>query len=124
MAKRYHSEQWQQQAKQTSHLDPLYVVSGNEELLHIEACDAIRALARRSQIDERISLHADAQTDWSQILAACQMQSLFGGSRLVEIDLPNARPGQTGAKYLTTLAHDLPARKDLCLIISLPYLNQ
>src|SRR5690625_3364007 len=102
-SKRYHAEQWQQQAKQLNRLASLYVISGNEELLHIEASDALRAAAQRLGYDERQRIDLDAQADWSEVIEVCQSMSLFGGQRLVELSLPTGRPGRTGGEHLQTL---------------------
>ncbi|HLR83104.1 MAG TPA: DNA polymerase III subunit delta [Paenalcaligenes sp.] len=123
-SKRYHAEQWQQQAKQLNRLASLYVISGNEELLHIEASDALRAAAQRLGYDERQRIDLDAQADWSEVIEACQSMSLFGGQRLVELSLPTGRPGRTGGEHLQKLGTLLADRDDITVLVLLPYLNQ
>lgn len=120
---RYHAEQWQQQAQQLKKLASLYVISGNEELLQIEAADALRAAAQRLGYDERQRIDLDAQADWSIVTEACQSQSLFGGQRLVELHLPTGRPGHVGSKQLQNLGALLNGRDDICVVIILPHLT-
>jgi|SRR5690625_450773 len=124
MAKRFHAEQWQQQAQQLKKLAPLYVVSGNEPLLHTEACDALRQAAQRLGYDERQRIDLDAQADFSSVFEACQSQSLFGGQRLVELVLPTGRPGRSGGECFTQLGPLLKGRTDISVLVQLPYLNQ
>jgi len=124
MATRLHTEQWLTQAAQAKQLAPLYVIAGDETLLHIEAGDALRTAAQRLGYDEREHLELDAQSDWSTALAACQSQSLFGGQRLVEIALPTGRPGRKGGESLIQLTQYLEGRDDITVLIQLPYLNQ
>lgn len=122
--KRFHAEQWQQHAQKLTRLAPLYVISGNEELLHIEASDALRAAAQRLGYDERQRIELDAQADWSEVTEACQSMSLFGGQRLVELVLPTGRPGRTGGEQLQRLATQLKGRDDITVLVLLPHLNQ
>ncbi|HLS18105.1 MAG TPA: DNA polymerase III subunit delta [Paenalcaligenes sp.] len=121
---RYHAEQWQTHAQKLTRLAPLYVISGNEELLHIEASDALRAAAKRLGYDERQRIDLDAQADWSEVTEACQSLSLFGGQRLVELSLPTGRPGRTGGEHLQTLGPQLVDRDDITVLVLLPHLNQ
>src|SRR3546814_9569938 len=71
-------------------LDALYVVSGDEPLLVIEASDAIRAAATQSGYGERVSLVLDARSDWSDLIGATQNVSLFGDRRLVDLAIPRS----------------------------------
>jgi DNA polymerase-3 subunit delta len=74
----------------------LYVVSGDEALLAIEAQDAIRTAARAQGYSEREVLHADGRMDWSALDQAATGLSLFASRRLLEIRLPGGKPGKTG----------------------------
>jgi DNA polymerase-3 subunit delta len=103
-------------------LAPLYVVSGDETLLAIEAQDAIRAAARRAGFSEREVVHADGRSDWSTITGAAQGLSLFAERRILEIRLPAGKPGREGAEALK--AHAAHASDDLLTIVSLPLLDK
>lgn len=103
-------------------LAPLYVVSGDEALLSIEAQDAIRAAARRQGFTERDVVHADGRSDWSSISGAAQGMSLFAERRILEIRLPGGKPGKEGGEALK--AHAANASDDLLTLVSLPALDK
>ncbi len=102
-------------------LSPVYVVSGDEPLLCQEACDAIRAAAREQGYGERQVFHADASFDWGRLHEAGASLSLFSERRLIELRIPNGKPGDKGAAALL----DYLARpaEDTLLLISLPRLD-
>ena len=102
-------------------LAPVYVVSGDEHLLCQEACDAIRAACRQQAFSERQVLSVESGFDWGQLLEAGANLSLFAEKRLLELRIPNGKPGDKGA---AALLHYLarPA-EDTVLLISLPKLD-
>lgn len=106
-------------------LDALYMVSGDEPLLVIETCDALRAAAVRAGFAERVSLILDARSDWSAVIGATQSVSLFGDRRLVEVSIPSGKPGKTGAETLLRLASmaDEGKLQDTVVMVSLPRLD-
>ena len=116
-----------EQSQKAGHsLDGLYIVSGDEPLLVIEALDGLRALAGKAGYIERTSLVLDARSDWSTVLGATQNISLFGDRRLIELKIPGGKPGKSGADTLTGLAQlsaggGLP---DTMVTISLPRLDR
>lgn len=102
-------------------LAPVYVVSGDEHLLCQEACDAIRAACRQQDFSERQVLNVEAGFDWGQLIEAGASLSLFAERRLLELRIPNGKPGDKGtAALLDYLAR--PA-EDTVLLISLPKLD-
>lgn len=103
-------------------LAPLYVVSGDEALLAIEAQDAIRSAARKAGFTERTVVHADGRSDWSTILGAAQGMSLFAERRILEIRLPGGKPGKDGGEALK--AHAAAVSDDLLTIVALPALDK
>jgi len=44
-----------------------YLVAGDEPLLVMEACDEIRAAARKAGIEDRELFHAEAGFDWRSL---------------------------------------------------------
>lgn len=112
--------------KKTPSLEPLYIVSGDEPLLVIESCDALRAAASKAGYTERVSLTMDARSDWSAVIGATQNVSLFGDRRLVDLAIPTGKPGKTGAETLLKLAGmvQTQALADTMLMISLPRLDK
>jgi len=81
-------------------LAPVYFLSGDEPLARFEMLDAIRAAARAAGVEERIVLQAGTGFDWGQLLTQMSARSLFGGRRLVELDLPTGKPGTDGSKAI------------------------
>lgn len=112
--------------KAPTSLDNLYVVSGDEPLLVIESCDALRAAAARAGYAERVSLILDARSDWSAVIGATQNVSLFGDRRLVDIAIPTGKPGKTGGDTLLRLA-DMAGSgglADTLVMVNLPRLDK
>ena len=102
-------------------LAPIYVVCGDEHLLCQEACDAIRAATRAQGFSERQVFHVETGFDWGQLIEAGASLSLFAEKRLIELRIPNGKPGDKGAAALL----DYLARpaEDTVLLISLPKLD-
>lgn len=114
------------QAQLTAHLNlglqPVYVLVGSEPLAQRECLDAIRAVAKLQGYDERDSLTAERNFNWQQIQNFGQSISLFSSRRLLELNIPNGKPGVEGSKVLQALAEKgLP---DATVIIILPTLER
>ncbi len=75
-------------AKDQQTFKPLYIFSGDEPLLMMEAIDALRALARTSGFTEREVLVQDRYFDWAALISAGQTMSLFGDRRFIELRMP------------------------------------
>ncbi len=103
-------------------LQALYVLVGDEPLAQRESLDAIRTAARRQGFDERNSLMVERYFNWQQIQAYGQSISLFASRRLLEINIPNGKPGIDGGKALQALADQ--AIPDTCVVIILPKLER
>lgn len=104
-----------------SPLPPIFIVSGDEPLLCQEAADAIRKACREQGFTEREVFHVDNGFDWTQLRDASAALSLFGDRRLLELRIPNGKPGDKGAAALLTYL-DRPA-DDSVLLITLPKLD-
>jgi DNA polymerase-3 subunit delta len=103
-------------------LHALYVLVGDEPLAHRECLDAIRQAARLQGFDERHSLLVERNFNWQQITSYGASISLFASRRLLEINLPNGKPGVEGGKALQALAKQvLP---DTSVLIILPKLDR
>lgn len=98
-------------------LAPIYLVSGDEPLLAQEACDAIRAAARKQGFNERELYHAEASFDWGQLLASANSLSLFADKKIIELRIPSGKPGDKGGKILLEYAES-PAADNLLLIVT------
>ena len=79
---------------------PVYVVSGDETLLIQEACDRIRAGARKAGCTEREVLEVDRRFNWDTLTASAAEMSLFAERKLIELRLPTGKPGTEGSKAL------------------------
>lgn len=102
-------------------LQPLYVLYGDDPLLVIEAGDAIRAAARKQGYSEREVLTALPGFDWGQLLAAGGNLSLFGDRKLIDLRIPNGKPGREGGAALQAWCQHLSP--DTLLLVTLPELD-
>lgn len=103
-------------------LGPLYVVTGDEPLLALEAADAIRARARSEGYDEREVLAVESGFDWGRLRASGASLSLFASKRILELRIPGGKPGVEGGNALEAFAADLPP--DTVTLITLPRLDK
>ncbi len=103
-------------------LAPLYVLVGDEPLAQSECLDAIRASARKDGAEERSSFMVERSFNWQSIQQFGQAMSLFSSKRILEIHIPNGKPGVEGAKALSELAQNkIP---DTTTIVILPTLER
>lgn len=104
-------------------LQPLYTIHGDEPLLAQEAGDAIRAAARAAGFNERkVFTVSGAHFDWSGVLGAAQAMSLFAERQLIEIRIPNGKPGKDGSEALQRYCETLPP--DVVTIVHCPRLDR
>nr|NIR98928.1 DNA polymerase III subunit delta [Gammaproteobacteria bacterium] len=97
-------------------LAPVYVVSGDEPLLAMEAADAIRDRARAQGYTGREVLNVEPGFDWAQLTGIAGTMSLFSEKRIIEVRLPGGRPGDAGAKALAAYAGQPPEDTLLLLL--------
>jgi DNA polymerase-3 subunit delta len=104
-------------------LKPLYTIHGDEPLLAQEAGDVIRAAARQAGYTERkVYSVSGAHFDWSGLLGASQAMSLFAERQLIEIRIPNGKPGKEGSEALQRYCESLS--DDVLTIVHLPRLDR
>lgn len=103
-------------------LQALYVLHGEEDLLRIEALDALRAAAKQQGYLNREVHTADTGFDWQELLASANSIGLFAELKLLEIHIPNGKPGKAGGEALEQLAANLPT--DTVTIVLLPKLER
>ena len=106
--------QWSK-ALAADRLDAVYLLAG-EELLVLEAADALRAQARRLGYGEREVLEVGQHFDWDDVARAGASMSLFASRRLIDLRLPTGRPGIDGAKAITAFCADPPP--DVTLLVT------
>lgn len=103
-------------------LDSLYVITGNEPLTSHESLDLIRQAARAQGVDERQVFIAERGFDWGSVIQFTQSSSLFSSQRIIELRIPNGKPGIEGSKTLLNLLKS--PLVDTTLIIQLPALDR
>jgi DNA polymerase-3 subunit delta len=97
---------------------PVYLVSGDEQLLVQECCDLIRQKAREQGCNEREIIEGGATGfKWQDILHSASSMSLFADRKLVELRLPSGKPGAEGSKALCEYL-DIASGDDVLLIVS------
>ncbi len=106
--------QWQKSLAGDS-LQPVYLLAG-EELLVLEAADALRAQARRLGYTERDVLDVGNHFDWDELARSAAGMSLFATRRLLDLRLPTGRPGVEGAKAINEFCANPPP--DVTLLIT------
>lgn len=103
-------------------IQSLYILHGEEELLRLESLDAIRLAAKQQGYLNREVFVVEAKFDWSVLLNAIGSVGLFSELKLLEIHIPNGKPGKEGAEFLVHLADTLP--EDICVVLVLPKLEK
>lgn len=106
-----------------SPLHPFYVVSSDETLLLVEACDAIRASAIQQGYTERHRFVMDGRSDWSEVFEATQALSLFGDKRFIDISIPTGKPGRQGGEALQKLSQSASDDHSQVFLLQLPRLD-
>lgn len=101
-------------------LAPAYLVSGDDPLLVMEACDEIRAAARKAGIDDRELFHAEGSFDWNGLREEANAMSLFASRRILEVRIPNGKPSDKGEALQYLLEHPNP---DNLLLLICPRLD-
>lgn len=76
-------------------LKPLYIIHGEEDLLRIEALDTLRAAAKKQGYLNREVYTAENNFDWNELLQSAGSAGLFADLKLLEIHIPNGKPGKT-----------------------------
>jgi DNA polymerase-3 subunit delta len=99
-------------------LRPVYLISGDETLLVQECADQVRAAARRGGCSERHVLDAgDRGFNWQDLAQDANSLSLFAEQRLLELRIPNGKPGAEGSKALCEYLA-APGAGDVLLIVA------
>jgi len=97
-------------------IKPIYIVSGDEPLLIQEASDSIRRFLKDEGYSERELFHVDTSFDWQQILFSASSMSLFAEKKLIELRMPNGKPGDKGAAALKSYVEKIPEQTVLLII--------
>lgn len=97
-----------------------WLISGDDPLLIMEACDAIRAAARKAGIEERELFHAEGSFDWNGLREEANAMSLFSSRRILEVRIANGKPSDKGEALLALIERPNP---DNLLLIVCPRLD-
>ncbi|TDX32372.1 DNA polymerase III delta subunit [Modicisalibacter xianhensis] len=97
-------------------LPPIVIVAGDEPLIHMEACDAVRTAARGQGVEEREILHVENGFQWGRLTESAASMSLFATSKLIELRLGDQSPGQEGSKVLEAYAAQAKESDNILLI--------
>ncbi|MFK0572061.1 DNA polymerase III subunit delta [Endozoicomonas sp.] len=81
-------------------LAPVYIISGDEPLQVAQCCDQIRKQARDTGFSERHVYHVETGFDWGDFLGTANSLSLFAQQQILELRIPNGKPGDAGSKAL------------------------
>lgn len=99
-------------------LQRVYLISGDETLLVQECADQIRAAARRAGCNERHVLDtSDRSFNWQDLAQDASSMSLFAEQRLIELRIPNGKPGAEGSKALLEYLAHAPD-EDMLLVVA------
>lgn len=97
-------------------LPPVVIVAGDEPLLHRDACDTVRRVAREQGVEEREVLHVENGFQWGRLTESAASLSLFASRKLIELRLGDQAPGQEGGKTLESYAAQAGESDDVLLI--------
>ncbi|PCK08314.1 MAG: DNA polymerase III subunit delta [Alteromonadaceae bacterium] len=97
-------------------LAPVYVITGDEPLLVQEACDTVRAAAKKQGFSERELYHTDSGFTWDTLIHSANSMSLFAQRKIIEIRVHNGKPGDAGAKIIREYCQN-PSSDNLLLLI-------
>lgn len=106
--------QWQKHLNAGA-LSPAYLLVG-EELLVLEAADALRRCARDQGYSEREVLSVEANFNWDELARSAAGMSLFASRRLLDLRLPTGRPGKAGSAALKAYVERPP--EDTVLLVT------
>lgn len=100
---------------QQNGVPPIMLVFGDDLLLRNDALSSIRKHLASDDL-ERIHWLQSKDFDWQQLSSGEQSMSLFGNLRLVELELPENKPGRDGSAALTEYAQN-QAESEILIVI-------
>ena len=97
-------------------LPPLLCIFGDTPLLLDDSLQIVRQFAKQQGIDDREYHLQDANFDWRMLSQPSQNLSLFSSHRLIELELPEAKPGREGGDALRSYAEQPLSDQTLVLV--------
>ncbi len=98
------------------------LISGDEPYQHMLACDMFRARAKELGFSERKILTVETGFDWSELEHEQSNMSLFGERTLIDLRIPNGKPGAAGSKAIIKFIENL--HDDVMLLVQVPRLDR
>jgi len=98
------------------------LVSGDEPYQHMLACDMFRECAKENGFTERKILTVESGFDWSELEHEQSNMSLFGERTLIDLRIPNGKPGVAGSKAIINFIENM--HEDVMLLIQVPRLDR
>ncbi|WP_394204625.1 DNA polymerase III subunit delta [Shewanella waksmanii] len=92
-----------QLTKHLNQLKPVYLIFGDDPWLTDQCRRQILDTARHQGFEENIQLYQESGFDWSTLVDEWQSMSLFASRRIIELTLPQAKPGADGSKTFSQL---------------------
>ncbi|QSX34604.1 DNA polymerase III subunit delta [Shewanella avicenniae] len=106
--------------RQLNTLKPCYLLFGDDPWLLNNAKGQLIAAAKAQGFEERIQLEQDNSFNWQDLANEWNAMSLFASRRIIELHLPQAKPGTDGSAMLQQLLNS--QNSDVMLILSGPKL--
>lgn len=80
-------------------LPKVILVFGDEPYQQQQALDMIRQHCQAQGFDERLRFNSEEDFSWQNVLDEAQALSLFSSKKLIEVEMPSAKPGKEGASF-------------------------
>lgn len=107
--------------RQLSPLPQCCLIFGDDPWLCEQSRAALHSEAKRQGFEEKIQLTQETGFSWNELFEQWQAMSLFSSRRIIELTLPQAKPGTEGSTMLQSLMQmDNP---DVLLILTGPKLT-
>ena len=101
--------------KLKSAIDPIYIVSGNDDFLLLEYCDLIRKYLYQNNVTERLTFAVDSKFKWQEFFLQANNFSLFARKTLLELKFTD-KPNALAVDALLTYGQNIPNDKILLLV--------
>ncbi len=98
------------------------LVSGDEPYQHMLACDMFRARAKEVGFTERKILTVETGFDWAELEYQQSNMSLFGERILIDLRIPNGKPGAAGSKAIIKFLENV--HDEVMLLVQVPRLDR
>lgn len=97
-------------------LSPIYLVTGDEPLLVLEACETIRKNAQKQGYNERELHHVEGSFNWENVLQSANSLSLFSDKKILDIRIPSGKLNDAGSKAIVEYCTK-PSDDNLLLLV-------